>query len=155
MGSNMAENHPVGFQWVMAARERGATVIHVDPRFNRTSAMADHWVPLRAGSDIVFLGALVRYALEERKVFRDYVVCYTNAPTLLRDELRDTEELDGLFSGWDPEAGKYDPASWRYRGAETPERDETMEHPRCVYQVLRRHFARYTPAMVERVCGVP
>jgi formate dehydrogenase major subunit len=185
MGSSMAENHPVGFQWVMAARERGATVIHVDPRFNRTSAMADLWVPLRAGSDIVFLGGLVRYAIEHGKVFRDYVVPYTNAAVLLEDELRDTEDLDGLFSGWDDEAGKYDPESWLYRGAAAtrtggeatgheaekgghgkeqggaaqqtppPERDDALQHPRCVYQVTRRHFARYTPEMVERACGVP
>ena len=181
----MAENHPVGFQWVIEARERGATVIHVDPRFNRTSAMADLWVPLRAGSDIVFLGGLVRYAIEQGKVFRDYVVPYTNAAVLLKDELRDAEDLDGLFSGWDAEAGKYDPESWLYRGTsakqgggEAPgheaekgghgkeqggeaqpeqpqQRDDTLEDPRCVYQVTRRHFARYTPAMVERACGVP
>src|SRR5205085_3455890 len=112
MGSSMAENHPVGFQWVIEARERGATVIHVDPRFTRTSAMADLWVPLRAGSDIVFLGGLVRYALEHDKVFREYVVAYTNAPVLLRDEMRDPEELDGLFSGWDEAERRYDPESW-------------------------------------------
>jgi len=186
MGSSMAENHPVGFQWVMEARERGATVIHVDPRFTRTSAMSDLWVPLRAGSDIVFLGGLVRYALEHGKVFRDYVVPYTNAAVLLKDELRDAEDLDGLFSGWDEGRGEYDPATWLYRGGrlkvdgdegapghepeagghgkdrggeaqeiETIERDETLEHPLCVYQVTRRHFARYTPEMVERACGVP
>jgi formate dehydrogenase major subunit len=188
MGSSMAENHPVGFQWVMAAREQGATVIHVDPRFTRTSAMADLWVPLRAGSDIVFLGALVRLALEEGRFFRDYVVPYTNAATILRDDLELPEELDGLFSGWDGEAGAYVPESWLYRGAgladrdeaeaaaaghepeagghgkdrggeaqrlDGLERDETLQHPCCVFQVLRRHFARYTPEMVERACGVP
>ena len=188
MGSSMAENHPVGFQWVVEARERGATVIHVDPRFNRTSAMADMWVPLRAGSDIVFLGGLVRFAIEHGRVFRDYVVPYTNAAVLLKDELRDAEDLDGLFSGWDAAEGTYDPESWLYRGASTkrsgdpggeaagheaekgghgkeqggaaqqtpsPERDDTLEHPLCVYQVTRRHFARYTPEMVERACGVP
>ena len=152
MGSSMAENHPVGFQWVIEARERGATVIHVDPRFSRTSAMSDLWVPLRAGSDIVFLGGMVRYALEEGKTFRDFVVHYTNAPVLLRDDLRDAEDLDGLFSGWDDVQGKYDPESWLYRGDQS---DPTLEDPRCVYQVLRRHFARYTPEMVERACGVP
>jgi formate dehydrogenase major subunit len=102
MGSNMAENHPVGFQWVMEARERnGAKVIHVDPRFTRTSSMADIWVPLRAGSDVLFLGALINYVLTEGKDFRDYVVAYTNAPTILREDFRDTEDLGGLFSGWD------------------------------------------------------
>ena len=108
----MAENHPVGFQWVMEARERGAKVIHVDPRFTRTSAMADIWVPLRAGSDIIFLGAMINYVLENKREFREYVVNYTNAATLLRDDFRDTEDLDGLFSGWDAEKKKYDPTNF-------------------------------------------
>src|SRR5437868_5666942 len=185
MGSSMAENHPVGFQWVVEARERGGKVIHVDPRFSRTSAMADMWVPLRAGSDIVFLGALVRYAIENDKIFRDYVVHYTNATTILREDFRDTEDLDGFFSGWDPVAKKYDPETWLYQGAPTKktggaqaghaviggghakdrggeaqdagkfESDPTLQHPRCVFQVLKRHFSRYTPEMVERSCGVP
>ena len=159
MGSNMAENHPVAFQWVIEARERGARVIHVDPRFTRTSAMADLWVPLRAGSDIVLLGALVRYVLEERRDFREYVLHYTNAPVVLRDDMRDTEDLDGVFSGWDPVAQRYDATTWAYaagpEGATGYQQDLTLQHPRCVYQVLRRHFARYTPELVERACGVP
>src|SRR3954454_12299617 len=93
MGSSMAENHPVGFRWVIAARERGATVIHVDPRFTRTSAMADLWVPLRAGSDIVFLGALVNHVLSNGLEFREFVVAYTNASTIVSDDFRDTEDL--------------------------------------------------------------
>jgi len=104
MGSSMAENHPVGFQWVVAARERGAKIIHVDPRFNRTSAMADIWVPLRPGSDIIFLGAVINYVIQHERFFREYVINYTNAPTLLREDFRDTEALGGLFSGFD--AGK-------------------------------------------------
>ena len=186
MGSSMAENHPVGFQWVVEAREKGAKVIHVDPRFTRTSAMADIWVPLRAGSDILFLGALIHYTLENNKEFRDYVVNYTNAPTILRQDFHDTEDLDGFFSGWDDEKQKYDPESWLYEGspskaagdgshpghadaggghgkdrggeaqeANKHEEDRTLQHPRCVFQVLRRHFSRYTPEMVERFCGVP
>lgn len=185
MGSSMAENHPVGFQWVMEAREKGAKIIHVDPRYTRTSAMADVWVPLRAGSDIIFLGALVHYVLENGKEFRDYVVNYTNAPTILRKDFRDTEDLDGFFSGWDEENKKYDPESWLYAGAPAKkaagsppghsqaggghgkdrggegqdttkfESDPTLEHPLCVFQVLKRHFSRYTPEMVERFCGVP
>ena len=184
MGSSMAENHPVGFQWVMEARARGGNIIHVDPRFTRTSAMADLWVPLRAGTDIVFLGAMVRYALENNKVFRDYVVNYTNAAVILREDFQDTEDLAGLFSGYDGEKREYDPTSWLYEGAKQKKDfglpghqsasgghgkdrggeaadlhdhagDRTLEHPRCVYQVLRKHFARYTPEMVERVCGVP
>jgi formate dehydrogenase major subunit len=157
VGSNMAENHPVAFQWVIEARERGARVIHVDPRFSRTSAMADAWIPIRAGSDIVLLGGLVRYAIEEGHVFTDYVRPYTNAGVILREDVRDSEDLDGVFSGWDPSARRYDPASWQYQRDEHGgyAHDPTLQHPRCVYQVLRRHFARYTPAMVERVCGVP
>ncbi len=155
MGSSMAENHPVGFQWVIEAREKnGATIIHVDPRFNRTSAMADYWLPLRAGSDIVFLGAMINYTLSNERYFREYVIPYTNAATILREDFRDTEDLGGLFSGWDPETRSYDTKTWMYEGAE-PERDPTLQHPRCVFQVLKRHFARYTPEMVEQNCGIP
>jgi len=150
MGSNMAEAHPVGFQWVMEAKLRGATVIHVDPRFTRTSANATFHVAIRPGTDIAFLGGVIRLVLERERDFREYVVAYTNAAQLVSEDFRDTEDLDGLFSGWDAEEGAYDPSSWRL----TDERDETLRHPRCVYQVLRRHFARYTPELVERVCGV-
>jgi formate dehydrogenase major subunit len=185
MGSNMAECHPVGFQWVMEARERGAKVIHVDPRFTRTSAMADLHVPLRAGSDIAFLGGVVNYILENGREFREYVQAYTNARTIVSDDFRDTEDLDGIFSGLDPEGPKYERDSWQYKGMEVgasagereygeaegeqahgahggelhhgepPEEDETLEHPRCVFQLLKRHYSRYTPEMVERICGVP
>src|SRR5512145_1676214 len=117
MGSSMAENHPVGFRWVIKAREQGATIIHVDPRFSRTSAMADMWVPLRAGSDIVFLGGLVNYVLTHGLEFRDYVVAYTNAATIIDREFRDAEDLGGLFSGWDERNRRYDPASWAYEGS--------------------------------------
>ena len=185
MGSSMAENHPVGFQWVMAARERGATIIHVDPRFTRTSAMADIWVPLRAGTDILFLGGLIHYALENDKYFREYVQHYTNAPMIVREDFRDTEDLGGIFSGWNQQEKKYNPDSWRYQGSpkkesggEQPghskadgghgkdrggeaghtseyEADPTLQHPRCVFQILRRHFERYTPELIERHAGVP
>src|SRR6187431_2078911 len=97
----MAECHPVGFQWVMEAKARGAKIIHIDPRFTRTSAVADMHVPIRAGSDIAFLGALVNYILQNGREFREYVQAYTNASTILREDFRDTEDLDGLFSGWD------------------------------------------------------
>src|SRR5436190_20578120 len=108
-GSNMAEAHPVGFQWVMEAKARGATVIHVDPRFTRTSAMADLHVPIRPGTDIAFLGGLVNYVLTNDRMFRDYVVHYTNAATIISDDYVDAEELGGVFSGFDPETGRYDP----------------------------------------------
>ena len=151
MGSNMAECHPVGFQWVMEAKLKGATVIHVDPRFSRTSAVADVFVPIRAGSDIAFLGAIVNHVLTHGHEFRDYVVAYTNVSAILREDFQDTEDLDGLFSGWDPETRSYDNSTWQYAG----QADPTLEHPRCVFQVLKRHYARYTPEMVEEVCGVP
>src|SRR2546423_6001489 len=100
MGSNMAENHPVGFQWVMEARERGATVIHIDPRFTRTSAMATKWIGLRAGSDIAFLGGIVNYILQNNLYFEEYVKHYTNAPGIIEGTVADTQELAGPFSGW-------------------------------------------------------
>ncbi|MBV8689722.1 MAG: molybdopterin-dependent oxidoreductase, partial [Candidatus Eremiobacteraeota bacterium] len=115
MGSNMAENHPVGFQWVMEARERGATIIHVDPRFTRTSAVANLYLPIRAGSDIAFLGGIVRYILENRREFTEYVVNYTNAPFIIDERFRDTEDLDGFFSGWEPSQNAYDIQSWQYK----------------------------------------
>jgi formate dehydrogenase major subunit len=183
-GSNMAECHPVGFQWIMEAKERGAKVIHVDPRFTRTSALADTYVPIRAGADIAFLGGIVRYILDNELDFREYVLAYTNAATIVSEDFRDTEDLDGLFSGYDPTTGTYNPESWQYAGQEPDgarfdtsveretagalrheshgqpvrgrtERDETLQHPRCVYQLLKRHYARYTPEAVERACGIP
>lgn len=191
-GSNMAECHPVGFQWVGEAKKRGARVIHVDPRFTRTSAIADTHVPIRVGTDVVFLGALINHVLSNDLYFHEYVVNYTNAATLVDEDFQDTEDLDGLFSGYDPESGSYDMTSWAYdaragddevdapegeRGdsgehaTETAEgdtlgsggapmehakvrTDETLQHPRTVFQVLKRHYARYTPELVEEVCGI-
>jgi formate dehydrogenase major subunit len=188
MGSNMAEAHPVGFQWVMAAKAKGAKVIHIDPRFTRTSALADLHVPIRAGTDIAFLGGVINHVLRNDLDFREYVRAYTNAPFLLREDFRDTEDLEGLFSGYDPDTASYDRTSWRYANTEPPdsdadhdsspdkessapyqhgsggpplegiaevEKDPSLRDPRCVFQVLKRHFARYTPELVERVCGVP
>jgi len=185
MGSNMAENHPVGFQWVMEARERGAKVFHVDPRFTRTSAMATRHVGIRAGSDIAFLGGIVRYVIENERWFHEYVVNYTNAPVVISEGYKDAEELDGLFAGWSPDEGKYDNETWQYAGMEAqsaagqreqgfaqkgeqsghgghgsglqhgepPEEDPSLTHPRCVFQILKRHFARYTPEFVADTCG--
>ena len=158
MGSNMAEAHPVAFANVVKAKERGAKVIHVDPHYSRTSALANLYVPTRAGSDIVFLGAIIRHLLETESYFHDYVANYTNAATLIREEFQDTEDLNGLFSGYDPASETYtDQNSWDYERDKDgrPLTDPTMQHPRCVLQMMRRHFARYTPEMVEDVCGVP
>ncbi|OBJ32699.1 formate dehydrogenase [Mycobacterium colombiense] len=189
-GSNMAECHPVGFQWVEEARARGARVIHVDPRFTRTSAVSDRHIPIRAGSDVVLLGALINHILSNDLWFKEYVVAYTNAATLINENFRDTEDLGGLFSGFDPETGHYDTSSWAYdeqddgqtespggghthgatasqsaagdeHGSGGPplahakvKRDETLQHPRTVFQIVKRHYARYTPEMVKDVCGI-
>lgn len=156
----MAEAHPVAFQWVMEAKKRGARVIHVDPRFTRTSANADRHVPIRTGTDVVLLGGLIRHVLENDLWFEEYVRLFTNASTILSEEYADAEDGDGLFSGYDPESGTYDNATWAYAGDHEqvlrglPERDETLQHPRSVFQVLRRHYARYTPEMVEATCGI-
>ena len=156
MGSNMAENHPVGYRWPMKAREKGATIIHVDPRFTRTSATANLYVPIRSGSDIAFLGGLINYVLTHDQWFKEYVLAYTNASTIVSNDYVDAEDNGGLFSGYDPQSGSYDNASWSYAGPpHGPARDETLQHPRCVFQILKRHYARYTPEMVERVCGSP
>src|SRR3954453_5867580 len=118
MGANMAEQHPVGFQWVIEAKERGAKVMHVDPRFTRTSAMADMHVPLRAGTDIAFLGAVINHILANGREFREYVRHYTNARVIIKKEFQDTEDLDGLFSGYEAEDRAYMVGSWGYAGTE-------------------------------------
>jgi formate dehydrogenase major subunit len=208
-GSNMAECHPVGFQWVMEAKARGAKVVHVDPRFTRTSAVADLHVPIRAGSDIAWLGGLIKYVIDNELYFKDYVVNYTNAASLLRADFKDTDDLDGVFSGLDREERSYDETTWEYEGTPVdaaagqrapdepggkaaadarggdghgqagqhgpdvsaadqyqasgsggpavrvkPRTDPTLQDPRCVFQVLKRHFARYTPEVVADICGV-
>jgi formate dehydrogenase major subunit len=156
-GSSMAEAHPVGFRWVMKAKEHGATIIHVDPRFSRTSALADIWVPIRAGADIVFLGGLIRHLIEHNLYFHEYVVHYTNASCILSDEYRDPEDNgDGYFSGWNEEKRAYEGDSWVYKGGDLsrPQRDLTLQDPQCVFQKLKRHFSRYTPEMVEKICGI-
>jgi formate dehydrogenase major subunit len=177
----MAEAHPVGFRWVMKAKERGARIIHVDPRFSRTSAMADQHVAIRPGTDIAFLGGLIRHVIETEAYFREYVIPYTNAATIIDERFRDVEDLDGVFSGLDPATGMYDGSSWNYAGCDEAEvaagwrvhatqafsehtgagmrlegleRDETLQHPRCVFQILKRHFSRYTPEAVARTCGI-
>jgi formate dehydrogenase major subunit len=192
----MAECHPVGFQWVSEAKARGAKIVHIDPRFTRTSAIADLHVPIRVGSDIAFLGGLIKYVLDNDLWFKEYVLAYTNAAALVNEEFVDAEDLDGLFSGYDPETRHYDEATWQYEPQEEPHsgsddpataaeqkeseqdpavrsadraqaagsggppipakprRDETLQDPRTVFQILTRHYARYTPEMVAEVCGI-
>jgi formate dehydrogenase major subunit len=216
-GSNMAECHPVAFRWPMQAKLQGATLIHVDPRFTRTSAMCDLHAPVRAGSDIAFLGGLINYVLNSERwntdpFFREFLVNYTNAATIIAEDFKDTEDLAGVFSGlleyhektevwrYDGFVGEYDNASWQYarptvsqpgwvagtaqsgeqraqtgdqgetgRRHQAPpfdrlvqslrkpllERDDTLQNPRTVFQVLKRHYWRYTPEMVEQVTGGP
>ena len=158
MGSNMAEAHPVGFRWVLKARESGGKLIHVDPRFTRTSAMADVFVPIRAGSDVAFLGALVNYLIEHNRWFHEYVLHFTNAATIVGEGYVDVDET-GMFAGFDAASGHYDrdPGAWGYSisasGDGKIERDPSLQHPRCVFQILRRHFSRYTPEAAAKICG--
>ncbi len=207
MGSNMAEAHPVGFRWPLKAQARGAKLIHVDPRFTRTSAMCDVYVQIRAGSDIAFLGGLINYVITQEKYFKEFVLAYTNAAVLIEDEFRDTEDLSGVFSGYDPEQREYEAAKggWGYEDSEAEpkarkvktahptgyrqlkagksshgmhgyglmggashhgqprknstevpggiEKDETLRHPKCAFQLLKKHYSRYTPEAVADVCG--
>jgi len=176
----MAEAHPVGFRHPMIAKRKGAKLIHVDPRFTRTSAMCDIYAPLRPGTDIVFLGGLINYVLQNEQYFKEYITHYTNAATLISEDFEDAD-ASGFFSGWDDEKKEYDPTSWRYEGSpidyasvggsqdrllgeslggepddggERPS-DPTLKHPRSVLQILKRHFTKYTPEMVERITGCP
>jgi formate dehydrogenase major subunit len=187
MGSNMAECHPVGFKWPMKAKARGAVLIHVDPRFTRTSAMCDMYVPIRSGTDIVFLGGLVNYILTEKKYFLEFMINYSNAATLINADFKDTEDNDGFFSGYDPQTRTYNNATWQYQRGPAPARvaeppagpqgksvsgvnfaqlianrlpgqpkeDRSLQDPNTVFQILKKHYSRYTPEMVERICGTP
>jgi formate dehydrogenase major subunit len=181
MGSNMAEAHPIAFRFVMQAKERGAKVIHVDPRFTRTSAMADLYAPIRAGTDIAFMGGVIRWLLEKDRWWRDWALPYTNIATIISDQFRTASENAGRFSGWNEEKQAYDQDSWQYDGLvvpssltehyldteesfsemtsklhdRPPHKDPSLEHPNCVYQILKRQYDPYKPEMVERVTGCP
>ncbi|QIW16123.1 formate dehydrogenase-N subunit alpha [Pasteurellaceae bacterium RH1A] len=153
MGGNAAEAHPVGFRWVIEAKKQnGAKLMVVDPRFNRTASVADIYMPLRSGTDIAFLSGVIRYLLANDKIQHEYVKYYTNA-TFLVDEGFKFE--DGLFTGYDEAKRSYDKSSWTYQFDEEgqPKRDMTMQDPRCVINMLKAHVERYTPEMVERICG--
>ena len=181
MGSNMAEAHPVGFRFPMKAREKGAKLIHVDPHYSRTSACANAYVPIRAGTDIAFLGGLINQVLTQERWFKDYVLAYTNATTIITDEYVDAEDNGGIFSGFDEGTSTYNQTdtNWQYASepgqprtntppeakgemrsqtsgqlaSNKPETDPTLRHPNCVLNILRRHYARYTPEMVADICG--
>src|SRR5580658_8755383 len=188
MGGNPAENHPCGFKWAMEAkRNRNAKLISVDPRFTRTSATADLFVQIRAGSDIAFLGGLIRYAIENNRIAREYLVNYTNAAFIVKEGFKLPE--DGLYSGFDSASSTYDKSTWNYQeggdfsaqphAAAPPAHatpadaahpatpapppllppnvayDLTLQHPRCVFQLMRQQYSRYTPELVERITGIP
>jgi len=154
MGSNAAENHPISFKWVLRAKDKGAKIIHVDPRFTRTSALSSVYTALRSGTDIAFLGGMIKYILDNNRYFADYVLNYTNASFIVDDKFAFN---DGLFSGYDPASRKYDKSSWAIKkNAEgLPEKDPTMKNPRCVFQLLKRHYSRYTVEKVSAVTGTP
>jgi formate dehydrogenase major subunit len=170
MGGNPAENHPCGFKWVIEAkRNRNAKLIVVDPRFTRTASVADLFAQIRAGSDIAFLGGMIRYAIENNRLAKDYLLNYTNAGFIVRNDFKLPEDMDGVFSGFDPQAQIYDKATWNYAGPPVPgsgaatppslpptvQYDASLQNPNCVFQLLKRHYSNYTPEMVERVTGIP
>ncbi|ROM24869.1 formate dehydrogenase-N subunit alpha [Pseudomonas protegens] len=155
MGGNPAEAHPVGFKWVIEAKIRnGAKVIVVDPRFNRSAAVADIYSPVRAGSDVTFLMGMVNYLLSNDRIQHEYVRAYTNASLIVRSDYRFD---DGLFSGYDAKARRYDRSSWAYELDEQghARRDLSLSHPRCVLNLLKQHVSRYTPERVSQICGTP
>ena len=191
MGGNPAENHPCGFKWpIEAKRTRNAKMIVVDPRFTRTAAVADLFCQIRAGSDIAFLGGVIRYAIENNRVAKDYLVNFTNAAFIVNKDFQLPADTDGVFSGFDAKSQTYDKATWNYQGSGggAPKKDSTavtgytlgaaahppsggappppslpekvdfdlsLQNPNCVFQLLKKHYSRYTPEMVERITGVP
>lgn len=158
MGGNPAENHPISMKWIMKAREeRGAKLIVVDPRFTRTAAKADVYAPMRSGTDIAFLGGMIKYILDNNLYFKDYVVNYTNATFLVNPEFKGPGQLDGVFSGYDEKGRKYDKKTWSYQMDENgiPKKDMTLKDPNCVFQLLKKHYSRYTMDKVSSITGTP
>ena len=186
MGGNPAENHPCGFKWAMEAkRNRNAKLISVDPRFTRTSATADLFVQIRAGTDIAFLGGLIRYAIENNRIAKEYLVNYTNAAFIVKEGFKLPD--DGLYSGFNAASSTYDKSTWNYEeggdfsgkadaatsthATSAPSHpatlahpsglppnvayDLTLQHPRCVFQLMKQQYSRYTPETVERITGIP
>lgn len=153
IGSNAAEHHPVSFKWIMRAKDNGAALIHVDPKFSRTSARCDYHVPLRSGTDIAFLGGMVNYILETKSYFYDYVINYTNASFIVG---KGYSFKDGLFSGYDAKARKYDQSKWGFENGPdgAPLRDATLKHERCVFNLMKKHYSRYTLKNVSDITGV-
>jgi formate dehydrogenase major subunit len=174
IGGNPAENHPCGFKWAMEAKKvRNAKLIVIDPRFTRTAAVSDLFIQIRAGSDIAFLGGLINYAIQNNRIAKDYITNYTNASFIVKEGFKLPE--DGLYSGFDPATQVYDKSTWNYEEAggghtqpalskdgkplppslpQLVNYDLTLQNPRCVFQLLSKHYSRYTPEMVERITGI-
>ncbi|BDH46726.1 formate dehydrogenase-N subunit alpha [Salmonella enterica subsp. enterica serovar Choleraesuis] len=155
MGGNAAEAHPVGFRWAMEAKNNNnATLIVVDPRFTRTASVADIYAPIRSGTDITFLSGVLHYLITNNQINDEYVRHYTNAPLLVRE---DFSFEDGLFSGYDAKTRSYDKSSWNYQLDDQgfAKRDDSLSSPRCVWNLLKDHVSRYTPEVVEQICGTP
>jgi len=183
MGGNPAENHPCGFKWAIEAkRNRNATIISVDPRFTRTSAVADQFCQIRAGTDIAFLGGVIKYAIENNRIAHEYLVNFTNAAFVVKGDFQLPGDMDGVFSGFNAEKHSYDRATWNYSGTggkslpnptgmstgqnqgsspplpplpENVDYDLTLQNPSCVFQLLKKHYSRYTPELIERITGIP
>jgi len=157
MGSNPAENHPVCMKWVMEARKKGGKLVSVDPRYTRTSAVSDLYAPLRSGTDIAFLGGMIKYILDDKLYFEEYVKSYTNATFLINPDFKMPGELDGLFSGYDAQKRKYDKTTWSYQTSEdgTIKKDLTLKDPNCVFQLLKKHYDRYSVEKVVEITGTP
>src|SRR5580658_8527134 len=171
MGGNPAENHPCGFKWAIEAkRTRSAKMISVDPRFTRTSSVADMFCQIRAGTDIAFLGGLINYAIANNRIAKEYLVNYTNAAFVVKSDFKLPADTDGVFSGFDASKFTYDKTTWNYdeagggaqSAAKTPlalpgsvDYDLTLQNPNCVFQLLKKHYSRYTPEIIERITGIP
>jgi formate dehydrogenase major subunit len=157
MGANPAENHPISMKWVMRAKEQGAKLIVVDPRFTRTAAKADLYAPMRSGTDIAFLGGMIKYILDNNLYFREYVVNYTNASFLVNPDFKGPGQLNGLFSGYDEKTRKYDKKTWSLQMDESgiPKKDPSLKDPNCVFQLLKKHYSRYTLDKVSSITGTP
>ena len=157
MGANPAENHPISFRWIMKAKDAGAKVICVDPRFTRSASKADLYAPLRSGTDIAFLGGMINYILQNKLYFDEYVKNYTNASYLVNADFKMPGELGGLFSGYDAKKRSYDVKQWDFQknADDSVVKDPTLQNPQSVFQLLKKHYSRYTPELVSRITGTP
>ena len=161
-GSNCAENHPASMTWINKAKDdRGAKLIVVDPRFTRTASQADLYVSIRSGTDIAFFGGMMKYLMDKQLIQKEYVLHYTNAANVIDPGFKGPADLDGLFSGFVDDDGdgfgKYDQSTWKYQmdPQGNPLRDETLKNPQCVFQIMKRHYARYTLKTVSDITGCP